>query len=67
MITNIETIDGLAGLMECLHVSKSTAFRLVKSGVLDNATYRVGRLLRFDKAKVLEALQVTNQMPWAVK
>lgn len=50
-------ICGLKGLQEFLHVSRSTAERLVQSGVLSACTIRIGRLLRFEKEKVIEVLK----------
>lgn len=61
---NKNYIYGLAGLMDLLHVSKSTAYRIKKTGILDNACYQIGRTIVFDKDKVLEALLVSNQLPW---
>lgn len=57
-------IYGLAGLMELLHVSKSTAYRIKRSGILDKCCYQVGRTVVFNKDEVLETLRVSNQMPW---
>lgn len=57
-------ICGLKGLQEFLHVSRSTAERLVQSGVLSACTIRIGRLLRFEKEKVIEVLKKESKLPW---
>lgn len=59
-----ELIYGLAGLMNLLSVSKSTAYRIKRSGILDDCTYQIGRTVIFDKNKVIEKLTCSNQLPW---
>lgn len=60
-----ELIYGLAGLMNLLSVSKSTAYRIKRSGILDDCTYQIGRTIVFDKNKVIEKLSCSNQLPWS--
>lgn len=51
-----EFIEGVVHLAEFMGVCRSTAFYWVKSGQLDSAMYKVGKVYRFDKAKVLEIM-----------
>lgn len=55
-------------LCSILCISRSSCWRLRKSGKLADATFIVGtRGVRYDVKKVLDALRETNSMPWSVK
>lgn len=47
------TVHGLRGIMELYGVSKSTAARIKKSGVLDDAIFQLGRVITIDVDKAL--------------
>lgn len=51
---------GLAGVMQTFGCSKSTAFRLVHSGVLDPALSRVRRLIVLDVDFALDLFRVSK-------
>lgn len=46
------------GLIGC---SRTQAWRLMRSGIIDKATYRYGRHYIFDADKVLDALKITHR------
>ncbi|MCI2145803.1 MAG: DUF3853 family protein [Bacteroidales bacterium] len=48
-------LDGLARLMGC---SKSTAFRIVHSGMIDKAVVQVGRKIAVDADKAMDLLKM---------
>ncbi len=48
---------GLDGLMNLLGCSKTTAWRIKKSGIIDNAYTQVGRKIIFDNEKVFRCLK----------
>lgn len=60
-------IIGLNGLAKYLCISRSTAYRLVRSGALNNCCYRVGKLLRFDREMIIPALKAVDKVPWDVR
>lgn len=48
---------GLDGLMEVIGCSKVTAWRIKKSGIIDDAIVQIGRKIIIDDEKVLECLK----------
>ncbi len=48
---------GLDGLMEVIGCSKATAWRIKKSGVINDAIVQFGRKIIVDDEKVLECLK----------
>lgn len=55
-------IFGLKGLAALLGVSYSTAYRIKRSKILQEATYQVNRCISFDANKVLEILKESNNI-----
>lgn len=51
-------VYGLDGLSMLLNCSKATAYRIKKSGKLDPAISRYGRILVFDTELVLQILKI---------
>lgn len=56
-ITPPEYVYGLDGLAELLGASKSYAFKIKKSGILDEAIVQRGRKIIIDKQKALNILK----------
>lgn len=52
----VEIVHGTRGLCDLLGVSSATAQRLVSSGKLKKATYKIGRKNCYNKALVLDIL-----------
>ena len=53
-------LTGLQELADFLHISYSTAWRIKKSGKINDATYQIGRTIFFNADKILEILCVSN-------
>ncbi len=54
-------VQGLDGLAKLLGMSKTQAWRLRKTGLIDDATYSYGQIIVFDAEKVLEALKTRKR------
>lgn len=48
---------GLPGLMDLIGCSKTTAWRIKKSGIIDDAIVQIGKKIIIDNYKVLECLK----------
>ena len=48
---------GLSGLMDLIGCSKTTAWRIKKSGVIDDAVIQIGKKIIIDNNKALECLK----------
>lgn len=57
---NNELVEGLEGLARLLKCGKTKAQQISRSGIIEEATFRSGRLLRYDPEKVLRLLQAAN-------
>lgn len=55
---NPKIVYGIKGLAGLLNISIPKAQAIKNSGVLDSATYQIGRKLAFDSEKVLATLKV---------
>lgn len=53
-----QLLNGIDGLAEYLHCSKSSACRLMRSGRINEATLRYGKIINFDKEKIKSALRI---------
>lgn len=53
---------GLDGLMNLIGCSKATAWRIKKSGVIDDAIIQVGRKIIVDNQKALDLLKKQSDL-----
>lgn len=57
---------GLCGLAELMGCSKTTAWRIKKSGIIDDAVVQIGRKIIIDRNKLFECLKDNQDLAKAV-
>ena len=55
-----QIVYGIEGLAAFLHRSKSTAMRLKKSGIINDAIHQVGRTIIVDTRKLRQIINIQN-------